>query len=114
MMLVCHDDGVSGLKHVLSWLQIPEHFQLGGIANLDPCPPYTGRVERSPDLVHDESFETLGVHHDDGLRHGIADLHAPEALADEMEPQVIGVQFAGTHPIAHDEHVCTKYLATAR
>ena len=39
-----HDDGAAGLKGVLSWLQVPERFQVGGIANVDPGAQATGSV----------------------------------------------------------------------
>lgn len=36
-------------------------------------------------VPQDETLETRGVHHGDALHHGGADLHAPEAVADEAE-----------------------------
>ena len=41
---------------------------------------------RSPDFPQDKPVETGGVHHSDALHYGSADLHAPEAPADETQP----------------------------
>ena len=71
---------------VLCWVQISQYAQLGGNSNLDPGAQATGRVGISPDFPQDKPVETGGVHHSDALHHGSADLHAPEAPADETQP----------------------------
>ena len=71
---------------VLCWVQISQYAQLGGNSNLDPGARATGRVGISPDFPQDKPVETGGVHHSDALHYGSADLHAPEAPADETQP----------------------------
>ena len=41
---------------------------------------------RSPDFPQDKPVQTGGVYQGDALHHGSADLHAPEAPADETQP----------------------------
>ena len=77
-----HDNRVSDLYGMFPWLQVPEHCQLGGVSNLHPGAQAAGTLYC---LRQDEPFQTRGVHHRDILHPGVADLDAPEAVADEVE-----------------------------
>lgn len=70
----------------MCWVEISQYAQLGGNSNLDPGVDATGRVGRSPNLPQNKPLKTRRLDHGDALHHRRDDLHAPEGLADEMQP----------------------------
>jgi hypothetical protein len=83
--------------------------QLWGIVNLDP----DARAVGNHGSAYEDPLQAWGVHNCNALNNGHADLHTPEAMADEAEPHSLVpaslyAQFLqGGAPVEEEAHVAT-------
>ncbi|BAS72986.1 Os01g0595725, partial [Oryza sativa Japonica Group] len=90
------DDGVGDLEHVDSWLQVAEHLELWGVADLDPGAEITADTAGAGAPVpQDEPLEPRGDDHGELLRDGHPEEHAAEAAAADAD--------VGLRVVADDE-----------
>ena len=82
------NDGVANLKNMYSRHQVSHRSQLGCMAELDPGANFVNAYR----VPQEEPLQTRSVHHGDVMDNGHAQLHTPQAAADDAEVHILLAQ----------------------